>query len=55
MKQDINKHIVIKQELHKSLKNFCKDNGLILKSFVEKIIEDKLKENGISLQTHKTG
>lgn len=49
MKQEKIKHIVIDKTLHEEIKKYCHENGLILKSFVEKLIKEKLNQNGISI------
>lgn len=48
MKQE-KKVIPIDKILHEELKNFCKSNGYVIKSFVEKLIKQELEKNGNSL------
>jgi hypothetical protein len=49
MKQEKMKHLVISEALHEEIKEYCRKNGLILKSFVEKLIKEKLDKNGLSI------
>jgi len=49
------KHIQINDDVHTILKKYCKESGIVLKIFVEKLIIEKLKSHGVSIQTHKTG
>ena len=39
------KVIPIDESIHKNLKKYCKDNGYIIKSLVEKLIKDELHKN----------
>lgn len=39
------KVIPIDESIHKNLKKYCKDNGYIMKSLVEKLIKDELSKN----------
>jgi hypothetical protein len=48
------KHIPIDDNIHFILKNYCKENGVVLKAFVEKLIIQKLKSNGVYIQTCET-
>ena len=48
------KHIPIDDNVHATLKKYCKENGIVLKTFVEKLILEKLKSNGLFIQTYKT-
>ena len=48
MKQD-RQAILIDKNLHNTLKKHCKDNGLVLKALVEKLIKNELKTNGNSI------
>jgi hypothetical protein len=35
------KNLKIRKEFHKLLKDYCKDNGLVMSRFLEKLIKDK--------------
>ena len=39
------KSILINSELYDKLKSYCKDNGYVIKSIVEKIISYELSKN----------
>ena len=54
MKQD-KKPIQIDSTLYSDLRSHCKNNGLVLKSLVEKLIKTELEKNGIHLSTQETG
>lgn len=52
MKQD-KKPIQIDSILYGDLKYHCKNNGLVLKSLVEKLIKAELEKNGVHLSTQE--
>ena len=45
------KVIPIDKKLHEELKDYCKTNGYIIKSLVEKLIKIELDKNGNSIST----
>ena len=45
MEQIEKKVIPIDKKLHEELKAYCKNNGYIIKTFVEKIIKNELSKN----------
>ena len=48
------KVIPIDKKLHEELKAYCKDNGYVIKSLVEKLIKNELLKNGNSIPTQKS-
>jgi hypothetical protein len=38
------KSILINEEIHKLLKDHCKQNGLVMKPFLERIIKEAIKK-----------
>lgn len=52
MKQE-KKVIPIDEKLHNNLKVYCKENGYVIKSLVEKLIKQELIKNGNSLSTQE--
>jgi len=55
MMQQDRKPIQIDIDLHECLKKHCKDNCLVLKSLVERLITIELEKNGICISTRKIG
>jgi len=40
-------HIVISEDIHSSLKDYCKNEGLKFHPFVEKLIKQELEKRGV--------
>ena len=47
------KHIPINDDIHIILKKYCKEKGIVIKVFVEKLIIEKLEINGVCIQTYQ--
>ena len=45
--------ILIDKNLHSVFKKYCKDNCLVIKNVVEKLIKEQLVTNGYSIHTQK--
>lgn len=45
MKQQEKKVIPIDKKIHDLLKSYCKKNGFVIKSLVEKLIKDELSKD----------
>ena len=46
--------IQIDKDIHSILKKYCKDNCLVIGALVEKLIKNKLQEDGYSIPTQET-
>ena len=53
MKQE-RQAILIDKNLHNRLKKYCREEGLILKFFIEKLIKEKLSKDGYSISTSES-